>query len=322
MIKSAALAAVLALGASQAVAQPGWYYGAPTGPGIAPRQVAAVVRSVGLTPVTPPARVGPNYVVHALDRSGETVRVVIDAEDGDIVRIRPLGPRMARPGPWNRWNTDLGMREWWASTPPRPRRSVPIARVPIDPDDLPVPAGPRIDPPIAMGAPAGAPDGLPPPGIAPPPGAALPPPPRVNTARTAPNGPPPPPTAVLPGEGRMNRPPLAVQQGAHAAKPRTATATPGAPLPKPKPSAEQMAAKPAATAPGESKPTAHPRVVLPGGPATKGEKAVESTGTVPAATAAAPVSPAPAAAASAPAKSEPAPAASGTSAVVPMQTLE
>lgn len=266
-IKSAALAVVLALGASQAMAQPLWYDDGPMGRGaVPPREVAAIVRSTGLTPVTPPARVGPNYVVHAVDRYGETMRVVIDADFGEVVRIRPLGPRMAGPGGWTRWNgpriaDDLGVRQWWNTTPPRPRRSVPVARAPIAPDDaLP---RPRTDPPAVIGAPADPADAPPATGAAAPEG--LPPPPPVNAART----------------------------------PRSA------PLPKPRPSAEQMAAKPATGSPAEAKPRNQPRVVLPGGPAVQGEKAVEATGTVPAPAAAAPAAPqnAPAPAAPAPAVS-------------------
>lgn len=329
-IKSAALAIGLALGASQAMAQPLSYDDGPVGrQGMPARQVAAIVRSTGLTPVSPPARVGPNYIVHAIDRNGETMRVVIDAEFGDIVRIRPAGRSAGGPAPWNRWNgpriaDDLGMRQWWNTTPPRPRRSVPVARAPIAPDDAPPPPRPRIDPPIVTGAPADPVEGPPPPaGAAAAPDEALPPPPPANTARTAPDGPPPPPpVAARIGEPRVNRPPASVPHGAQAARPRTAVATPGgAPLPKPKPSAEQMAAKPGATAPGESKPAAQPRVVLPGGPAAKGEKAVDSTGAVPAPTAAAPAAEPQAAPARAPAKSEPAPA-SSTPPMPPMQTLE
>ena len=291
-IKSAALAVGLALGASQAMAQPLWYDGGRSA--IPAREIAAIVRSNGLTPVTPPARVGPNYVVHAIDRNGETMRVVIDADFGDIVRIRPLGPRTAGPGPWNRWggprpyryygdlSDELGVRHWWNTTPPRPRRNVPVARAPIGPDDGPPAPRPRIDPPVVTGAPADPAD-APPPVV----GATsapdrLPPPPPVNTARTGPEGPPPSTAALRAGEPRMNWPSASVPQGAQAAKPRTA------PLPKPRPSAEQMAAKPGEAAPAESRPATQPRVVLPGGPAANTEKAAEVTGAVPSPAAAAP----------------------------------
>lgn len=328
-IKSAALAVVLALGASQAMAQPGWYEDGRGG--IPARQVSAIVRSTGLTPVTPPARVGPNYVVHAIDRNGETVRVVIDADFGDVVRIHPLGPRMARPGPWNRWagprpyrqygdlSDELGIRQWWNTTPPRPRRSVPVARAPIGPDDAPPPPRPRIDPPVITGAPADPSDAPPPPaGAAAAAPETLPPPPPVNTARTGPDGPPP-ATALRSGEPKMNRP-SASASVPQSAKPRPAVATPAAaPLPKPKPSAEQMAAKPAASTPAEAKPSAQPRVVLPGGPAAKSEKAAEATGAVSPPPAAAPAAvPAPAPAA----KTQAAPPTGTTPPLPPMQTLE
>jgi hypothetical protein len=322
------LAVVLALSASQAMAQPGWYSGGPAG--IPPRQVPAIVRSTGLTPVTPPARVGPNYVVHAIDRNGETVRVVIDADFGDIVRIRPLGRSAVAPGPWNRWGSprpyprygdlsdELGVRQWWNTAPPRPNRNIPVARAPIGPEGPPPPPRPRTDPPIANGAPIDPAD-LPAPaaGVGAPPEAALPPPPPVNTARTGPDGPPP-AIAARPDE-RANRPAAPTPQ---AAKPHTAAVAPqGAPLPKPKPSAEQMAVRGNGTAPAAAKPS--PRVVLPGGPAAKGEKPAAAVATAPAASA-----PAPAAAATGttpPAETPSAPAAAATSAtppMPPMQTLE
>lgn len=323
-IKSAALAGVLALGASQATAQPLWYDGGRSA--IPAREVAAIVRSNGLTPLTPAARVGPNYVLHAIDRNGETMRVVIDADFGDVVRIRPLGPRIAGPGPWNRWggprpyryygdlSDELGVRQWWNTTPPRPRRNVPVARAPIGPDDGLLAPRPRIDPPVVTGAPADPVDAPPPVVGATSAPDGLPPPPPVNTARTGPDALPL-PSALRPGEPRMNRPPASVPQGAQAAKPRTA------PLPKPRPSVEQMAAKPGEAAPAESRPSTQPRVVLPGGPAAKAEKAAEVTGTVPPPAAAAPAA-SPQAAPAPAAKSQAAPPSNTIPPMPPMQTLE
>lgn len=59
------------------------------------------VRALGYDPTTPAFRRGPYYVLHAYDRYGIEVRVVADAQLGDIVSIRPVfaprydaGPRI------------------------------------------------------------------------------------------------------------------------------------------------------------------------------------------------------------------------------------
>ncbi len=52
------------------------------------------VRSLGLRPTTQALRRGPYYVLHAIDRRGVEVRVVADAQLGDIVSVAPvLAPR-------------------------------------------------------------------------------------------------------------------------------------------------------------------------------------------------------------------------------------
>lgn len=59
------------------------------------------VRLLGLTPMTRPFRQGPFYVLHAVDLRGTTLRVVADADLGDIVSVTPIiaprydaGPRI------------------------------------------------------------------------------------------------------------------------------------------------------------------------------------------------------------------------------------
>ena len=241
-IRAAAIAVLLGLGCGQALAQPGWYRDWPQYDGIPPHQVMRVVRASGLTPVSRPVLAGPNYVVDAIDRNGEMRRVVVDAEFGDIVRVRPLDATARRPmpqppGAWNRPpRPPAGFDQdevatlppggppsrWQPGPPPRPRGDVPGARAPGGPPDV-IPAVPHAD---------------------------LPDP----ADYAAPHQPP------------------------HVGKPRTAAVTPARPpLPKPRPAlppAEPAVAKPdAAPTPQQA---AAPRVVLPGGPTAKNDRAAEA----------------------------------------------
>jgi hypothetical protein len=54
-----------------------------------PYEVMSIVRSTGLTPLTRPMRRGPYYVLVAVDRFGRQLRVVVDAQLGDVVNLRP-----------------------------------------------------------------------------------------------------------------------------------------------------------------------------------------------------------------------------------------
>src|ERR1700680_2654391 len=78
------------------------------GPGFAdpvlpPYEIITIVRSTGLAPLTRPMRRGPYYVLVAVDRVGRQMRVVVDAQLGDIVNLRPAlaadsyGPEVGRP---------------------------------------------------------------------------------------------------------------------------------------------------------------------------------------------------------------------------------
>jgi hypothetical protein len=61
---------------------------------LADADILTNVRLIGLTPTTRPYRRGPFYVVHAVDLSGTALRVVADAELGDILSItRLFAPR-------------------------------------------------------------------------------------------------------------------------------------------------------------------------------------------------------------------------------------
>ena len=256
-IKAVALAVLLGLAAEAAQAQPRLVSDVLYG-GISPVEAVDIVRSTGLRPVARPQREGPYYIVEAVDSYGDTKRVVIDAEMGDVVRVRPVrgyvrsAPWYGRTPPefgggprlWRREADRMGpppgaVGRSWRAPPPR------YGALDDDDDDLRPPrAGAR------------------PPMQGPPPSASLPPPPDpIQRAPAA--------AAVTPGA-------------------RTATAAPVAkpPLPRERPNRE--AARPAAANPQAAVTTAEPpksapRVVLPGGPPAKDEAKGETTASVPAA---------------------------------------
>src|SRR4051794_19803231 len=55
-----------------------------------PYEMHAIVRSMGLRPISQPMREGPNYVLRAIDRRGEERRLVIDARYGDVIDSVPV----------------------------------------------------------------------------------------------------------------------------------------------------------------------------------------------------------------------------------------
>jgi hypothetical protein len=188
-------------------------------PALPPYEIMSIVRSTGLAPLTRPMRRGPYYVLVAVDRVGRQMRVVVDAQLGDIVNLRPalaaasygpeLGgpsglPRVAAPPPDTAGATaaygshpsgDNGL-------PPVPPRSIPNAR--------------------AANAPPAASTPLPRPAVAEP---ALPPPPPLPRPRPklalneapaeAPAGPP----AVKPTAPAPTLPSAAPSGADEAAKP-------------------------------------------------------------------------------------------------------
>jgi hypothetical protein len=53
-------------------------------------EVLTAVRSMGLNPSTQAVRRGPYYVLHAIDPRGVEVRVIADAQFGDILSVAPV----------------------------------------------------------------------------------------------------------------------------------------------------------------------------------------------------------------------------------------
>jgi hypothetical protein len=99
-------AALLLLGFGTArLAHAQTVYMSPGAPDLAlpPYEIMSIVRSTGLAPLTRPMRRGPYYVLVAVDRVGRQMRVVVDAQLGDIVNLRPAlavgsyGPEPGRP---------------------------------------------------------------------------------------------------------------------------------------------------------------------------------------------------------------------------------
>jgi hypothetical protein len=72
-------------------------------------EVSTIVASMGLRPVGRPAWMHGRYVVAAIDGYGREVNVVLDARDGQVLAVRPLGrgrfgpppPGYGRPAPYD-----------------------------------------------------------------------------------------------------------------------------------------------------------------------------------------------------------------------------
>jgi hypothetical protein len=108
------------------------------------------LRALELEPQGEPVRRGPYYVLHAIDARGRTLRVVADAELGDILSIAPVrgpawhqqgGPRIIHVPDPNEVQDARTEEEWPADTPadiedpedlrpaaPRPRQVRPVQR--------------------------------------------------------------------------------------------------------------------------------------------------------------------------------------------------
>jgi hypothetical protein len=119
-----------------------------------PYEIMSIVRSTGLAPVTRPMRRGAYYVLVAVDRVGRQMRVVVDAQLGDIVNMRPamaagpFGPETA-PSPDTassnaayaaRPSPDNAGPNSGSPLPPRPISSTRAVAPP--PASAPVSAGP------------------------------------------------------------------------------------------------------------------------------------------------------------------------------------
>jgi len=91
------------------------------GPAKSPEEIFGAARAFGLNPFTEPVRRGPYYVLRAFDRRGLEVRVVADAQFGDIISVSPVyaprydaGPRIIhvpQPGEYYDERADLPRRE-------------------------------------------------------------------------------------------------------------------------------------------------------------------------------------------------------------------
>jgi hypothetical protein len=88
----AAVFALALIGSGAALAQavpPGLYPDA--GPALPPHEVITIVRSTGLEPLGRPVRRGPVYAIRAIDPAGgEELRVIVDAQVGNVVRMVPV----------------------------------------------------------------------------------------------------------------------------------------------------------------------------------------------------------------------------------------
>ena len=212
-----------------------------------PYEVATILRSAGLDPVGPPRLQGPNYVVRAFDRRDREVRVIVNAQSGSIVAVRPFDvATRAAPPPYGAYE-----RAQPGYAPPNAYRGgyAPRPDVDDDDDDAPPPRGYSARPPSA--APGNLPRSS---NAAPPPrGYGRPdndddddlnasPPSAPNVIRADPDRsgalPPPPerfPQRVGP-QTEKSKPP--VKRAAAAAGPKPA------PLPKPKPTVNTSAPAP------------------------------------------------------------------------------
>jgi hypothetical protein len=93
---------VIGLGiAEHAAAQAPFSYPGSYSSQLPPHEIIAIVRSTGLQTIGRPERQGPNYAVRALNRSGQEVRVIVDARMGRILKVAPL-PQDAAAGPYDR----------------------------------------------------------------------------------------------------------------------------------------------------------------------------------------------------------------------------
>jgi hypothetical protein len=90
--RCAAVFAFALIGSAAALAQavpPGIY--PDVGPALPPHEVITIVRSTRLEPLGRPVRRGPVYTIRAVDpASGEELRVTVDAQVGNVVRMVPV----------------------------------------------------------------------------------------------------------------------------------------------------------------------------------------------------------------------------------------
>jgi hypothetical protein len=63
-----------------------------------PHEVSTVIASMGMRPLSRPVWRGDRYVVFAVDRYGQEVRVVLDAHNGQVLAVRPAARGFAPGG--------------------------------------------------------------------------------------------------------------------------------------------------------------------------------------------------------------------------------
>jgi hypothetical protein len=245
---------VATAGAQTIYASPGYAGPGLSDPALPPYEIMSIVRSTGLAPLTRPMRRGPYYVLVAVDRVGRQMRVVVDAQLGDIVNLRPAlaagsyGPELGRPvGPPGTAAAPPDVAGANAAYGPRPGGELygthpsvpphPAAENALSPPPRPVPNA-RTAP--ALGAPVS---------NATAPNVAAPnePVPSTRVAVAEPGLPPAPPLPRPRPKLALNEAPaasVAVPVGSPAAKP-AAAAAPAAPAatPSPGPGAAEEAAK-------------------------------------------------------------------------------
>jgi hypothetical protein len=195
-----------------------------------PYEVLTIIRSTGLQPLDRPVRRGSTYVLRAIGRTGEEMRVVVDARYGDILSVTPTASASraapgvgARIGPYEPMDSDEDLEP--IGPPGLYRANPPVI---YEPETAPV-YGPR--PPAGVtAAPRAAQSVTPGPGPTPgSPGSSQ----AVITPEPGENGLLPPPPERFP-----QRAAPAPERKAPAPK-RAAQATPAKqpPLPRPKPGA-------------------------------------------------------------------------------------
>jgi hypothetical protein len=131
------LAVLSCIGAGAASAEPLRMPPTIVGDLLPPYEIATIVRSAGLDPVSRPMLQGRRYVLRAIDPDGIDVRVLVDARFGEIVAVQPFyEPGRAPPRVLAAPGYERGPR---------------IVAVPrdegwIDRDDIPAPRPPRVVP--------------------------------------------------------------------------------------------------------------------------------------------------------------------------------
>jgi len=120
----AVFAAALACGPAQAQ---------PASGQLPAHEVATIVTSMGLRMVGRPAWAGGRYVAAAVDRHGRELNVVVDAFDGQVIAVRPIGRNGFGPPPDEEWNDGDNRRQASREPARAPRDITGAVRVPPAP---------------------------------------------------------------------------------------------------------------------------------------------------------------------------------------------